>query len=163
MIQLRSALNTDQDAICAIWNPIIRNTSITFTPDEKTSADITALIAKTYAAGDVFLVADDGGHVLGFALTSSFRAGAGYRHVRELTIHLAPEARGQGTGRALIEELIRLSKANATRALIAGISAENTAAQAFHARFGFEEFGRLPQVCTKFGRALDLVLMQKLL
>ncbi len=48
-------------------------------------------------------------------------------------------------------------------AIVGGIAADNTASIALHLRFGFVENGRMPQVGLKFGRWLDLVLMQKLL
>ena len=47
--------------------------------------------------------------------------------------------------------------------LFAGVSAENPAGLAFHARLGFAEVARLQQVGHKFGRYMDLVLMQKFL
>ena len=47
--------------------------------------------------------------------------------------------------------------------LFAGVSAENPAGRAFHARIGFTEVAILQRVGFKFGRAMDLVLMQKFL
>jgi phosphinothricin acetyltransferase len=48
-------------------------------------------------------------------------------------------------------------------AMIGGIDGENTASLAFHARLGFREVGRLPQVGTKFGRWIDLVFVQRMI
>jgi L-amino acid N-acyltransferase YncA len=55
---IRDARPTDAAAIAAIWNPIIRDTDITFNPVEKTEAEIAALIADRQAAGHAFLVAE---------------------------------------------------------------------------------------------------------
>jgi L-amino acid N-acyltransferase YncA len=65
-------------------------------------------------------------------------------------------ARRSGVGRALLEELIARAAVMGKHAMIGGIDAENTASLAFHARFGFREVGRLPQVGAKFGRWIDL-------
>jgi phosphinothricin acetyltransferase len=44
--------------------------------------------------------------------------------------------------------------------MIAGIAADNDVSLRLHARLGFVETGRLPEVGRKFGRWLDLVFMQ---
>jgi phosphinothricin acetyltransferase len=47
--------------------------------------------------------------------------------------------------------------------MIAGVSAENPDGIAFHARMGFAEIARVREAGCKFGRCIDLVLMQKFL
>jgi phosphinothricin acetyltransferase len=47
--------------------------------------------------------------------------------------------------------------------MFAGVSGENPEGRAFHARLGYVETAILPQVGWKFGRWMDLVLMQKIL
>ena len=153
---IRAARDGDAPAIAAIWNPIIRDTAATFTTEEKTEDGLRADIA---ARGPAFLVAEEAGAVLGFATFFPFRGGPGYRHTREHTIILAPEGRGRGLGRALIEALVAEARAQGVHTLWAGVSAENPAGVAFHARAGFEEIARLPEVGRKFDRWMDLVLM----
>ena len=153
---IRAARDGDAPAIAAIWNPIIRDTAATFTTEEKTENGVRADIATR---GPAFLVAEEAGAVLGFATFFPFRGGPGYRHTREHTIILAPEARGRGLGRALIEALVAEARAQGVHTLWAGVSAENPAGVAFHARAGFEEIARLPEVGRKFDRWMDLVLM----
>ncbi len=157
---LRAAAPADAPAIAAIWNPVIRETTITFTTTEKTADGLCADMATKAAAGQPFLVADDGG-VVGFATYGAFRAGAGYAHVAEHTILLHPAARGSGVGRALLGALCDHARAAGVLQVIGGISAENAAALAFHARQGFVEIARLPAVGRKFGRFIDLVLVAR--
>jgi phosphinothricin acetyltransferase len=45
--------------------------------------------------------------------------------------------------------------------MVGAVTAENEASIRFHERLGFVEVARMPQVGTKFGRWLDLVLLQK--
>ena len=45
--------------------------------------------------------------------------------------------------------------------MVAGIAADNEASIRLHAQHSFTETGRMPAVGYKFGRWLDLVLMQR--
>lgn len=152
---IRRARAADAAVVAAVWNPIIRDTVITFTDREKTEDEIRALIAA-----QPFWVIEGGA---GFATHAPFRAGPGYAHTREHSLHLAPGARGRGLGRALIEVVQLAARAEGHHALIGAISATNAAGIAFHAAMGFQTAGRLPEVGVKFGQFHDLVLMHKLL
>jgi L-amino acid N-acyltransferase len=160
---IRPVLATDAAAIAAFWNPFIRDTAVTFNPVEKSPAEIAAMIHDRQAAGHGFLVAEHQGHVAGFASYAQFRGGAGYARTMEHTIILSPTAHGYGLGRALMAALEDQARAAGIHSLIAGVSAENPAGRAFHAAIGYAEIGILPQVGHKFGRWMDLVLMQKIL
>lgn len=160
---IRPATEADIPGIMAVWNPLIRDTAITFTDEEKTVAGLAATLAEKRAAGHAFLVAAAAGDVLGLATFGQFRAGRGYRHSFEHTILLGPGSRGQGLGRALMAALEDAARAAGGRSLFGGVSAENPAGIAFHAAIGYHEAARLPEVGFKFGRWLDLVLMQKFL
>lgn len=159
---IRPARDTDAAAIAAVWNPIIRNTAVTFTSVEKTEADIVALLGARAKAGQPFLVAEAEGVVLGFASFFEFRAGPGYARTREHSVNLAQQARGKGLGRALMHALEHEARAQGIHTLIGAVSAENTASVNFHENLGYAEAGRLRAVGWKFGRFHDLVLMQKL-
>ena len=78
----------------------------------------------------------------------------------EHTIIVAQDATGKGLGRMLMAALVSGARAAGAHSLIGAISAENATAVAFHARCGFIEVGRIPEAGRKFGRWLDLVLMQ---
>lgn len=160
---IRPARPSDAAAIAAVWNPFIRDTAVTFNPVEKSEGDIAAMIADRQTAGHGFLVAEQAGAVIGFASYAQFRGGAGYARTMEHTIILSPAAQGTGLGRALMTALEDHARAAGIHSLIAGVSAENPAGRAFHAAIGFAEISILPQVGHKFGRWMDLVLMQKIL
>ncbi len=159
---IRPVLPSDIPAILAIWNPIIRDTAITFTSVEKTAADIEALIADRAAAGFPFLIAGPT-EAIGFATCGDFRPGPGYRETAEHTVLLAPAARRQGTGRALMLALEDHARAAGLHCLIGGVSSGNPGGIAFHRAIGFSDTVILPEVGRKFGKRWDLVLMQKFL
>lgn len=155
---IRAATPRDAAVIADIWNGIIHDPVITFTTEEKTNRSILQLLES-----QPVLVADIGNQVSGFATCGAFRAGPGYRHTGEVTIHLAPNARGQGIGRKLMQSLLDQAGQDGIHAMVAGVSAQNPAAIRFHQALGFTEVARLPEVGRKAGRWLDLILLQKLL
>ncbi|WP_419896047.1 GNAT family N-acetyltransferase [Roseomonas sp. USHLN139] len=148
-----------------LFNEIVAGSTAVYADLPESAEQRAAWLAQRQAAGHPVLVAEaaDGG-VLGFASFTDFRpCFAGFRHTAEHSVHLRPEARGQGLGRRLLEALLAEARAQGRHAMMASIDSGNAASLALHARLGFREVGRLPQVGCKFGRWLDLVLMQKLL
>lgn len=162
-MKIRPATPADAAHICAIWNPIIRDTLITFTTVEKTPDMIAQMLDNQRQNGWPFLVAAQDQTLLGFASYGPFRGGPGYTQTMEHSINLAPQARGHGTGTALMQALETHAKTAGIHSLIAGVSAANPAAIAFHTTCGFAPIATLPQVGRKFDQWLDLVLLQKLL
>ncbi|MFC3615168.1 GNAT family N-acetyltransferase [Lutimaribacter marinistellae] len=157
---IREARAEDAGAIAGITNAIIRDTLITFTTMERSPSDIAADIA---ARREAFLVCEAKGKVAGFATYGPFRGGSGYAHSVEHSIQLDTDSRGLGLGRALMARLEVVARDAGHHVMVAGISAANPGAVAFHAAMGFAEVGRMPEVGRKQGRWLDLVLMQKIL
>ncbi|WP_085864861.1 GNAT family N-acetyltransferase [Pseudooctadecabacter jejudonensis] len=154
---IRAARAADADAICAIWNPLIADTNMTFSPLEKTADQVAELIAER----PCFLVAESSELILGFVTYGPFRGGPGYAHTAEHSIMVDPLSKGQGAGRALMLAAMKHARANGIHVLVAGVAGENVAARAFHKQLGFAEVGKMPEVGRRWDRWLDLVLMQK--
>jgi phosphinothricin acetyltransferase len=130
---------------------------VTFNSQERSVEEITEAIRMQ----PCYLVAEDDGRIIGFALYFQFRGGAGYARTMEHTIVLAPDAQGRGVGRALMKAISDHARNAGVGSLWAGVSCENLAGLAFHKRIGFEEVATLPKVGYKFGRWMDLVLLRK--
>lgn len=160
---IRPARPDDAEAICAIFNPVIRDTTVTFTTLEKTPQGMAELIAKKADDGHVALVAEIDGSLAGFAHTFQFRNGPGYRFAAEHSIVLAPAAQGRGIGLTLMQALMREAAEKGLHTLWAGVSGENPRAVAFHVALGFEVTATLREVGWKFDRWIDLTLMRKAL
>ena len=160
---IRPAVAADAAAIAALWNPMMRDTLVTFNTALKPPDEIAALIAARAAAGHAFLLAESGEGLAGFAHYGQFRAGPGYAHTMEHTIILASPAQGRGLGRALMTALEDHARKGGAHSILAGVSSGNPAGRDFHARMGYAEVAVLREVGRKFGRWLDLHLMQKML
>ncbi|MDJ0626646.1 MAG: GNAT family N-acetyltransferase [Rhodobacter sp.] len=160
---VRTAVTADAPAVAAIWNPVIRDTEITFNTVEKTPEDLAGLFAERQAAGHAFLVAEKRGRILGFAAYSQFRGGVGYARTMEHTVILAPDHRGRGIGRTLVSAVEDHARAGGAHSMFAGVSSGNPDGVAFHGALGYVEVARLRQVGWKFGKFFDLCLMQKFL
>jgi L-amino acid N-acyltransferase len=160
---IRPAGPGDLADIVALWNPVIRDTTITFSSEEKTEAGLAAMIAERRAAGCEFFVARDAARLTGFASYAQFRPGNGYAQAMEHTIILAERAWRRGVGRRLMAAVEDHARAGGAHTLFAGVSGENVAGVAFHEAVGFRTVARIPEAGRKFGRWLDLVLMMKVL
>ncbi|MDF0600595.1 GNAT family N-acetyltransferase [Psychromarinibacter sp. C21-152] len=163
-MRIRPATASDAPAIAALWNPVIRDTLITFSPVEKTPDAVAADIAARTRDGHAFLVAEaetEGEGLAGFATYFQFRGGEGYARTMEHTVILAPAARGRGLGRALMAALEAHARAAGVHSIIAAVSSANPEGRAFHTAIGYEPVAILPEVGYKRGRWLDLHLMQK--
>ena len=160
---IRAAVPGDAEAAAALLNEVVLPTTVSFRHEDWGVEEMAARIARLAATGKATFVAERDGRVVGLASYDQFRGGSGYATAMEHSVALRPEARGTGLGRALVEAVAVHAAAGGARTLWAGVSGENAAGQAFHARCGFQEIARLPGPGFKFGRALDLVLMRRAL
>lgn len=161
MIRLAGAW--DATAIAAIWNPVIRESTITFNAVEKDPDDLVRFMTARADAGHATFVAEAEGEVVGFATYGQFRGGVGYARTMEHSVMLAEAARGRGLGRALMQATEAHARDGGAHSMVAGVSGTNDAGIAFHAALGYAEVARIPEVGWKNARWLDLVLMQKIL
>ncbi|WP_160000238.1 GNAT family N-acetyltransferase [Roseomonas sp. 18066] len=148
-----------------LFNEIVASSTAVYADLPETLEQRATWLAQRQERGHPVLVAEAlDGSVLGFASFGDFRGCfPGFRHTAEHSVHLRPAARGQGLGGRLVEALLREARAQGRHAMMASIDSGNAPSLRLHARLGFREVGRLPQVGAKFGQWLELVLMQKLL
>lgn len=154
---IRPAISADIPGIAAIWNPVIRDTTVTFTTEQKTPQALARLIQNHTVLVSIRAQLD------GFACLTPFRAGPGYAQTRELSLYLAPAAQRQGLGAALLCALEVQARTAQIHTLIAGIAGQNAPAIAFHTAMGYAHCGQLRDVGFKHGAWHDLILMQKIL
>jgi phosphinothricin acetyltransferase len=108
------------------------------------------------------LVAERGTVVAGWASLSPWSDRAAYARAVEVSVYVAEEHRRNGVGRLLLQCLIDAGRAHRYRALLARISADNESSIRLHAGLGFTVVGTLKEVGMKFGRTLDVCIMEML-
>jgi phosphinothricin acetyltransferase len=164
MTILRPSQEPDLPAITAIYGHHVLHGSGTFETEPPTLADMRARRAEVLARHLPFLVAEEGGHIVGFAYCNWFKPRPAYRFSAEDSIYLAPDAHRRGLGRALLAELAAQAQAAGVRKLIAVIGdSANAGSIGVHRSVGFEQVGVLKSCGWKFERWLDVVLMEKTL
>jgi L-amino acid N-acyltransferase YncA len=159
---IRPSEAADLPAITAIYGWNVLNGTGTFELDAPDQAEMTRRRDDVLGKGLPWLVAERGGVVLGYAYANHFRPRRAYRFCLEDSIYLADAARGQGVGTLLLAELVSRCEAAGARQMLAVIGdSANAGSIGVHRALGFEHTGILRSAGWKFGRWLDVVLMQK--
>ncbi|MGH3827076.1 MAG: GNAT family N-acetyltransferase, partial [Pseudonocardiaceae bacterium] len=144
----------DAAAICAVYRPIVNDTVISF---EETAPDAAEIGRRMLARPRLpWLVADDGGRVIGYAYASRHQRRAAYRWSAESSVYLDPEYRSRGVGRLLYERVIVEVRELGHVSLFAGITLPNAASVALHEAVGFEALGVFRRAGYKHGAWHDV-------
>ena len=109
------------------------------------------------------VVADEGGEVVGFASLSPYRPRPGYATAVEDSIYVAADHRGKGIGRALLSEAVEMARTHGFHSIVARVSATQQASVALHRACGFDFVGVEREIGRKFGRWIDVAILQLLL
>jgi phosphinothricin acetyltransferase len=156
------ATRRDAEAIRAIYNPEVLESTVTFDLVARSLEDQLAWL-DDHSGGHPAIVATDGDEVVGFGSLTPYRPRAAYATTVEDSVYVRRDRRGTGVGIALLEELVRLGTAHGFHSVIARIVGNHEASIALHARCGFVSIGIEREIGRKFGRWLDVVLMQRML
>jgi L-amino acid N-acyltransferase len=180
-VKIRDATAHDVRAITDLYNQYVTTRTIEWTERAHTLDGRRAWLAAKHSSGWPVLVATvettastatgtagsmASDRVVGMATYGDFRdsiAREGYRFTVEHSVHVAEDMQGRGVGRSLMEALVERARAAGLHVMIGAVDGENPASIRFHEQLGFVEVGRLPEIGQKFGRWLDLVLVQKML
>jgi L-amino acid N-acyltransferase YncA len=160
-MELRDADAEDLPAILAIYNEVILNSTAVYAEDIVDLADRQAWFEARRRAGFPVLVAATDREVLGFGSFGDWRPWPCYAATVEHSVHVRADRRGRGIGRAIVAELVEQARGAGKHVILGGIDADNAASIGLHRSLGFDEAARHREVGRKFGRWLDLVIMER--
>jgi len=161
-VNVRPAELTDADSIAAIYNVEVLQSTATFDLETRSVPEQRRWLQERSGA-HVVLVADVDGEVLGFASLSPFRERPAYKTTVESSVYVHRDHRGVGVARSLMENLIDTARAHGFHTVIARISGDQAPSLSLHESLGFESIGVEKQVGRKFGKWLDVSVMQVML
>jgi len=161
---IRDSVDADVAAIQAIYSHHVLHGTATFEEVPPDAGEMARRRLAITAAGLPFLVAEEGGRVIGYGYAGTYRPRSAYRFTVEDSVYLATDSIGRGVGGAILISLIQRSEVLGMRQMIAVIGdSANKASIRVHERHGFQTVGVLRNVGLKFGRWLDTVIMQRTL
>lgn len=158
---VRPATEADLPPILAIYNDAVVKTTAIWNDTIADLANRKTWFEARQKQNYPVLVAEEEGVVVGYGSFGDFRAFDGYRFSVEHSVYVAEGTRRRGIASALLEALTLKARELGKHVMIGGIAGDNLASLKLHAKLGFSESGRMPEVGFKFGRWLDLVFMQK--
>ena len=162
MPTLRLATVDDAEPLRVIYNREVVETANTFDLEPRTLSEQEAWITEREGAFGV-VVAEIDSRIAGFASLSAYRPRAAYRTTVENSVYVAEWARGEGVGRVLMDELIDVATRRGFHTIVARIVGGHEASISLHHACGFQVVGTEREVGRKFGKWLDVVVMQRML
>ena len=161
-MNIRNAAASDAAELARIYRYYVEETAISFELEAPSPEEMERR-RNEYSQHYPYIVAEDGGHLAGYAYAHPFSARAAYRRSAEVTIYLDKDMTGRGYGRALYGELERrLSEAGITN-LYAIVMYPGEGSVECHEKMGYRIVGRLTDCGEKFGRLWSVVYMEKIL
>jgi len=161
-VHARLATIEDAEATRSIYNLEVTESTVTFDLVPRTLEQQQAYLVARSGAHAV-LVAEDDGDIVGFASFSPYRDRPAYSTTVEDSVYVRRDQQGKGVGKLLLGELVALARSHGFHAIMARIVGGHDASIALHRALGFEFVGTEREVGRKFGRWLDVDVMQLLL
>ena len=163
-MDIRACTVADLDGVQAIYAHHVRTGFGTFEEVPPDVAEMQQRFAALVADDFPFLVAVIDRHIAGYAYAGPFRPRAAYRHTCESSVYVAADAQRRGVGRELMLRVIGECQRLGKQQMLAVIGdSDNAASIGLHCALGFGRVGVFKNIGYKFGRWLDVVLMQRAL
>ncbi len=161
-VTIRRAVPEDVPAITDIYNEAILTTTATFDIEPKSVADRVQWLESHDERHPVLVaVVDD--QVVGWASLTSWSDRRAYDDTAETTFYVHSTHRGRGIGRRLKEAIVAESRRLRFHTLIARVAESSRESIHLNESVGFVHIGTMKEVGRKFGRLLDVHIMQIIL
>jgi L-amino acid N-acyltransferase YncA len=161
-VQVRPATLADAEAIRSIYNVEVETSTVTLDLVPRSLAEQEAYLAARQGTY-IVVVATEGPEVLGFGSLSPYRNRPGYNATAEDSVYVDRSHQGKGVGRAILAELVTSASAHGFHSVIARVSVGHQASRGLHESLGFAHIGTEREVGRKFGRWIDMDLLQRML
>jgi len=159
---IRDSQDSDLPDIARIYGHHVLHGTGTFETEAPSVSDMATRRLDVLGKGLPWLVLEHEGQVIGFAYANWFRPRAAFRYAAEDSIYLDPAYTGQGHGRELLSALLAHCEAAGMRKMVAVIGdSANAGSIGLHRALGYHHTGTVTSCGWKFGRWLDIVLMEK--
>ena len=162
-LTIREATNDDAQAIRTIYNHEVENETSTMDLVPRTLEVQQEWIAARSGAFCAVVAVDSAGAVLGFGALSEYKDRTGYRTTVENSVYVRRDVARRGIGRQILNHLIAVATVSGFHSVIARIESTSTASRDLHSACGYKLVGVEQQVARKFGKWLDITVMQKIL
>jgi L-amino acid N-acyltransferase len=151
-------------AILDIFNEAILHSTALYDYERRPIESMTSwFAAKTAGKFPVLGIEASDGRLMGFASYGTFRAWPAYKYSVEHSVYIHQDFRGQGLGRKLMLALMDRAQQQNKHVMVGAIDLANSISISLHEKLGFQRCGVVEQAAFKFGRWLDLALMQLIL
>jgi len=160
-MKIRQATEADLPGIFAIYDREVLHGTATFDTEPKSEAERRAWLRDDADGKYPILVAEIDGAIVGWARLYAWSNRCAYARAAENAVYVHAGHRGKRVGHALLAELIRLAPQRGVQVLLARIVEGNPASLALHETQGFKTIGVMRRVGEKFGRVLDVRLMDR--
>jgi L-amino acid N-acyltransferase len=161
-MKVRLATIDDAEAIRAIYNPEVLESTVTFDLVPRTLEDQQKWLDE-HSGAHPAVVAEDGEAIVGFGSLTEYKARPAYRTSVEDSVYVHRAHQGRGIGKLVLDSLLGLAVDHGFHAVFARIVGGHEASIGLHVALGFDIVGTEREVGRKFGQWLDVVIMQKLL
>ncbi|HEY8527829.1 MAG TPA: GNAT family N-acetyltransferase [Acidimicrobiales bacterium] len=161
-VALRLARPDDAEATREIYNLEVTTSTVTFDLVPRSLEEQRRWIEARSGAHAV-VVAEEDGEIVGFGSLSPWRDRPAYATSVEDSVYVRRDRQGRGVGRTILTELVRVGRAHGFHAIFARIVGGHESSVALHRSLGFEVVGTEREVGRKFGRWLDVIVMELLL
>lgn len=158
-VVIRRAAERDALAMLEIYNDAVARTTATFDTEPR-SAEVQLRWFREHPNPYVVLVADAGGEVVGWASLSRWSERRAYAGTAEVSIYVLAARRETGIGRQLLTRLVGEGRRSGFHTLLARVADNNDISRHLHEALGFETVGVMREVGEKFGRRIDVHLLQ---
>ena len=158
---IRRASTDDLAAVTEIYNEAIHKTVATFDTTPKTLKE-QEIWFNEHGPKNPIMVAEHDVHIIGWASLSAWSDRCAYSDTAEVSVYIKEEHQGKGIGRKLLETIIKEGEKLGLHTVIARIAKGNEISVHLHESVGFEKIGVMKEVGRKFGKLLDVYLMQKI-